>query len=388
MLLLKYDIRGLLNKDIYPELIDYLLKSFLRVVKTKKILIASDFNKRNLIIKNYFLTHYPNLFEDLKSLPSPIFYFYVINKKTPGIMLTASHLPFNYVGLKFVLTDGTNWKPSKLKNFSSKSKFKKTDLKLSFNKELFEIYFQDLKKLFPKGKKFFVSFNTKNSFLKISLPYFRLLNVFQKPEADFFIDSDGDNDRIFIYYRKRKIIPDVIFYFLSLDRNYKKLGVPIYFSKFLEKKLISLGKKFFYIETGHINFKKAYKRYDLDLAFEPSGHFYFFKDLKTEAPYLALVKFLNIWNKDTEDFLINVKIRRFSLKLNKELNLKNLVIYLKNKFSLKSKEFDGFYLFDNKKNIFIHLRKSATENVLRISLEGDNLSNLLKEIKNVTTRNS
>jgi len=381
MLLLKYDVRGIFNREITPEIVDFLIlsfKSFLQKrYKFKKIIISSDLNEKSLIIKNYLLEKF-NFFKNLGSLPTPIFYFFCLKEKLPGIILTASHLPKIYVGLKFFLPDGTSWKPKKIKKIKKISRFAIKKIKKDPGLDYIKNYFQELSKNYSLSKKFKINFALNNDFFKFIFPYFKLLNIYYSSKSNFFINSDNDNDRIYYFFKKRKIPLDIVFYFISLSPNYKKLGVPIYFSKFLEKKLKILNKKIFYIPTGHIYFKTAFKKFKLDLAFEPSGHFYFFKDLKTEAPYLSLPLFLkNFDEKNFLDLLNNLKIKRFSFKIKNE---RKLIYNLKSKFSLKLKKFDGVFLY-NQEN-FIHLRKSATENVWRFSLEGKNLKEIIKEIKN------
>ena len=382
MLLLKYDVRGIFNREISPEVVDYLIIDFKKFLERKykrinKIILSSDLNERSLIIKDYLLKKF-TFFKNLGSLPTPIFYFFCMKEKLPGIILTASHLPKSYVGLKFFLPDGTSWKPKKVKKFKKTSKFEIIKIKKDIGLDYIKNYFEELSKNYSLEKKFRIRFDLRNDFLKFTFPYFKLLNIYHYPKSSFFIKSDNDNDRIYYFYKKIEIPLDIVFYFVSLSEKYEKIGVPIYFSKILEEKLKKLGKKIFYIPTGHIYFKSAFKKYKLDLAFEPSGHFYFFKDLKTEAPYLSLPLFLKNFNrKSFLDMLGNLKIKRLSLKIKNE---KKLIYNLKRKFNLKIKRFDGIFLYSQ--NNFVHLRKSATENIWRLSIEGKNFKEIIEEIKN------
>lgn len=239
-------------------------------------------------------------------------------------------------------------------------------------KLIFENYFENLKKLISPKKKIFVNFDLKNFFLKTSLPYFKKLKIYHSKKSLWKFSSDQDNDRIFIFYKNKKILLDLVFYFLALEKKYQRLGVPIFFSKKLENLLKYKNKKIFYIKTGHINFKNAFKKYNLDLAFEPSGHFYLFKDLKTEAPYLAFAKFLILMQdkKLFDEFLrmkSEINLKRLDIDLKKDLDLEKLALSLKKKFALKLKKFDGFLLYNE--SVFFYLRKSKTENKLRVTIE-------------------
>jgi phosphomannomutase len=141
----------------------------------------------------------------------------------------------------------------------------------------------------------------------------------------------------------------------------------------------------FLIPTGHYFFKKAFRKYKLDLAFEPSGHFYMFKDLKTEGPYLALGLFLHLIT-DLKDLLklnSSLQLYRFdvdapALPVGRDSRaLEKLVSSLQKKFKLKLKKFDGYFLYNQ--DFYLHLRKSKTENKIRVSYEGS--KKYLKEIK-------
>lgn len=245
---------------------------------------------------------------------------------------------------------------------------------LKIYKSLYEDYFKRISFLVKPKRKIFVNFDLSNFFLATSLPYFKKVNIFHQPKSNILIKADNDNDRIYIYYRKKEILPDLIFYNVALEKKYHNLGVPIFFSQELKRNLESQGKKIFLIKTGHFYFKQAYKKYNLDLAFEPSGHFYCFKDLKTEAPYLMMTIFLH---KTDLEKLPLLKVQRISLKTKKDVNLDKIVDELTRYFGCKVKKFDGFFLVWG--GNYLHLRKSKTENKLRISFEGD--KKIFQEIK-------
>ncbi len=118
MIIGEYDIRGILGKELTFDLIEKSILAFIKFLekkeeKNKKILLALDNNPNNLRVKNYLLKKFN--FQFLGHLPTPIFYYQVIKSRTPGIMITASHLPQKYSGLKFLLKDGTAWKLNNLK---------------------------------------------------------------------------------------------------------------------------------------------------------------------------------------------------------------------------------------------------------------------------------
>jgi phosphomannomutase len=386
MLLTEYDIRGIFKKDLTLKIIYSVVQQFFQKLKIKNALLAVDFNKNNWLIKNFLEKNFP--FEFLGILPTPIFYYEVIKRKKPGIMITASHLPLKYSGLKFILENGEPWKPT-LRAKSTQRVTGKITLINADNvrvdqrdkyprRSVLNNYFDHLQKIIKPKKKIYVSFDKKNFFLNSSLSYFQKLKIYHKKNSLIKIKSDFDNDRIFVFVNNRKIYNDLIFYFLAKLPRYQKLGVPIFFSQKLKNELLKIGKKIYFIPTGHYFFKKAFRKYKLDLAFEPSGHFYMFKDLKTEGPYLALGLFLHSID-DLKDLLklnSSLQLYRFDVDADSRA-LEKLVSSLQKKFKLKLKKFDGYFLYNQ--DFYIHLRKSKTENKIRVSYEGS--KKYLKEIK-------
>lgn len=113
MLIFDYDIRGIFPDELNYEIIQKCFEGFLRFVKEEKIILAIDSNKKSILIRDFLLKNFKNLIY-LGKLPTPIFYYEVIKRKTPGIIITASHLPRKYAGIKFLLKDGNSWKPRKI----------------------------------------------------------------------------------------------------------------------------------------------------------------------------------------------------------------------------------------------------------------------------------
>lgn len=388
MLLTGYDLRGIFKKDLTFEIIYQAVLEFIQKTKEKSLLLAVDSNKNNFIIKNFLEKNFQ--FEFLGLLPTPIFYYQVLKRKKPGIMITASHLPKKYSGLKFILANGEPWKPD-LDLRSKKIDLRIKDLRnkkldLEIKKDIYENYFEKLASIIKPKQKIYVSFDQKNFFLNSSLPYFQKLKIFHRSNSPIKVKADLDNDRLFIYIKNKKLHNDLIFYFLALLPKYHNLGVPAFFSQKLRKLLLAKNKKIYFIQTGHYYFKKAFKKYNLDLAFEPSGHFYLFKDLKTEGPYLALGLFLKNYASSDLDKIVNfnqqLNLYRFDIT-HPQQPLESIIPCLKEKFNLKLKMADG-YLLSNK-DFNLHLRESKTENKIRVSFEGE--KKLLPIIKKCLMKN-
>jgi phosphomannomutase len=382
---LNYDIRGYYPKEINENLAKFLTKKFSNFLKKKKfnqVLIAQDLRKSSQLlvnacyeefIKNKIKVSY------LGILPTPLFYHFCLAYKKPGVMITASHLPLSYNGFKFFLPNNKIWIYKKIikktsNNYATIKKIVKKEIK----NELYLDYLEKFKKNIKLKSKhqFFYNPHLKspNKFLFQKIPL-----VFEKislsPTSPFYFDSDYDGDRIFTYYQNKLMMPEQILFLILSIGNYRQVGLPITIHKNIKSFFPQI--KFYLVKTGHLNFKKAYLKYNLDLAVESSYHFYFFKEFKTEAPLMVLFKIFQFQEKFNLNNFIhqnNFPVKRIDTR-NKDL-IKKIINYVKiNKFKLK--KFDDYYFYRNlsKKDFLgINIRQSKTENNLyRIFIESNDL---------------
>lgn len=103
-------IRGISNHDMTPEFalqLGYTFGTF--TGKGKKILIARDTRTSSEMLKNSFvsglLSTGNNVF-DAGIIPIPVVNFSVKGKYDAGVMITSSHNPPEYNGIKFILSNG------------------------------------------------------------------------------------------------------------------------------------------------------------------------------------------------------------------------------------------------------------------------------------------
>jgi phosphomannomutase len=376
---LDYDLRGLYPKELSPQLVKSVVFQFYQKSKdlSREAFLAIDTRESSLKIAHYIKSLLPDYFNYIGILPTPIFYWLVISKNIPGIMVTASHLPKKYNGLKFLFPGGMVWVPEVEKNFK-REKWLSKRLEPLIKKEIYEEYFGLLKKL-SNNENFQISLKKKHPFTKIFRKFFPLINI-QIKKSPFLFDTDLDADRFYLYYRQKRILPDIVFTKIVLNSNYSKVAAPINMSQKLAK-LVRKRAKLIFLPTGHKYFKDAFLKYKIEFAFEPSGHFYFFRDLKTESPFLALRKYLELFDEKDIELQNSLKISRVNFKLKKFIDLeklsKHLIASLKPK---KVKIFDGYLLQD--KDFSCHLRLSRTELKLRVFSEGD-LSKIKKYLDKI-----
>jgi len=398
---IEYDIRGLYKKEINEDLMYFLANKLLNYLKKKKlpleIYLGIDTRKSSPYLASAFTSkflEYPKTKVNyLGILPSPILYYLSIKNKKVGVMITASHLPSHYNGIKFILPSGGSWI---YKNIPQNLKVKKPTVKISYKpiyqKSIFTEYLYEIQKRIAIKEK--INIKILKSEKSVNYQLFQLIPLVFKnikvtkinkiKDDSFHLKSDIDGDRIEIYYNKHLLLPEVLLYIILKLSNYEKVGIPIT----MHKKIFDLFPeiKFYFVKTGHSNFKSAYQKYKLDFGMEPSYHFYFFKDFQTETPLFVLFKVLE-YNEKFKDLKDLGKI--FSLK---RMEIKKKIDFSKIKDNLmkdgfKIKFFDDFYFYKKIENNYlaINFRQSKTEqNVWRIFIEtseAKHLKNLIKKVK-------
>ncbi len=384
---ISYDIRGVYPKEINEGVVSFLAKKFYQFLKRKKIkneiFLGIDFRKSSPNLASAFTNSYLNLpqakIEYLGIIPTPLFYYKCIKEKRAGAMITASHLPLKFNGIKFLLPNGESW-VYRGKIFTEEKNENRIEYKNIILENLYEEYVKDLQKLYRLKNTHYINLDNKNK----SVNYF-LFKVLSKVDkkikikkgSSLKIFSDLDGDRLWITYKNIKFLPEQILYAILKSGFYKKIGIPLHISKKILKIFNNLD--FVFIPTGHSNFKKAFMKYNLDFAFEPTFHYYFFKEIKTESPLLGFLRFLEEIEKyGIEEILRNqFYIKRFEIR--KKINLEKIINFLK-KEGFRLKKFDGFNFskyYNNEEFLVIHFRKSKTEkDVFRFFLEGSSQNNL------------
>ncbi|MEM4089068.1 MAG: phosphoglucosamine mutase [Candidatus Micrarchaeaceae archaeon] len=102
-------IRGIPNKDFYPDFYLHIAIAIGSAINEKSFAIASDGRKtvamlRGAVISGLTSTGHDII--DLGTLPVPALQYYCKVKNVPGIMITASHNPPEYNGIKVFSSDG------------------------------------------------------------------------------------------------------------------------------------------------------------------------------------------------------------------------------------------------------------------------------------------
>lgn len=387
-MLISYDVRGIYPDEINESTVKFFAKKFYNFLKRKKIhpqiFLAIDQRNSSINLASAFCDSYISYgkgsIEYLGILPVPIFYYYCLKNQKAGVMVTASHLPSRFNGLKFFLPNGESWIykgkiPSKIKS----KRVSKVRYKNVVFENIYEEYIFDIKKFYKLKDNHYLNANEKDTFVNYFL--FKSLEKIEKKikiktNSNLKVMSDFDGDRLWVIYKNETILAEQILYAILKLGYYKKIGVPLNISKKILETFKGLN--FVFIPTGHSNFKKAFKKYKLDFAFEPTFHYYFFKEIKTESPLIGFLRFLEYIERFGFEEILKNKfyVKRFEVK--NRLDIERISDLLK-KDGFRVKKFDGFNFtkYNNKDYFVVHIRKSKTEkNVFRLFLEASSESGL------------
>ena len=112
-----FGIRGIVNKDLTSELALKMGMSFATLVKDGAIVVGCDGRTSSEMIKNSFISGVISCgvnVIDVGMVPTPVVMFATKTLKTKGgIMITASHNPPEYNGIKFLEPNGMGLKKEK-----------------------------------------------------------------------------------------------------------------------------------------------------------------------------------------------------------------------------------------------------------------------------------
>jgi phosphomannomutase/phosphoglucomutase len=243
---------------------------------------------------------------------TPLLYFAAKkNKHKSGIMITGSHNPKNYNGVKMVINDNP---------VSGSEIYKLIDKDKPSTKKKGTIVYKDIKKEYIQEVKENVDINNKVKIVIdcgngaagcIAPDLFKsmgcevielfsevdgnfpnhhpdpgkienlndLISQVKESDADLGIAFDGDGDRVGLVTNEGKVIyPDKIMMILSKDILSSNKGTIIFdvkCSNLLPDIISSHGGKPIMSPTGHFHIKNAIKRHNPLLAGEMSGHIFF-----------------------------------------------------------------------------------------------------------------
>jgi len=375
---------------------------------------------------------------DIGLSTTPMFYFAVKYLKADGgAMITASHNPPKYNGIKAVKKEGQNIAKGtggeELKNIvlneeflEAKIKGKEKRVKVLSEYLKFNFKFIDDKKITPLK----IVVDTANAVSSLLIPYFQkkfkkikfyhlfskldgsfpnhdpdplikenlktLTKEVTKRKADFGVAFDGDGDRIiFVDEKGKQIDGDIITALVAKIILEKRKGEKILFdirsSKIVKETIKKFGGKPYISKTGHSFIKPKMLKYNIYFGGEVSGHYYLGENNAFETPLFVLFKVIEEISKEKKSFseilkpfqkYVNSGEINFKIEDRKSA-VKKVENYFK-KIGLKISKLDG--VKGEGKDFWCLVRPSNTEPLLRMVVEAENkkiLKEKVKEIKNV-----
>ncbi len=421
------DIRGVYPKEINEELVYLVARAFVEEFSLQKVVVARDMRLSSEVLESAFIKGVTDAGADVLAvglLDTPGLYYVSGIKKLPGVMITASHSPKNYNGLKLVLpgaiplTEQYGLKQIRRrvkrgvfagskrlgrvvrKDVSSSyvaaqarvlSPKKTTDVRLVVDcgngmsgplitqlltKQSLQagVLFSDLDGRFPnRGSDPTLNKNQK-----------AISGMLRSGGYDFGVALDGDADRIAFFDEKGKFVNSAIVgAIVATELLRKKPGSKIAYtnltSRVYEEEIKRQGGVPIITRVGHAFIKASMRQKDILFGAEHSGH-YFYKDyFYTDSPVLTLAYMLEAYQRvkkaggnfsdliasyqhyeQTEDTIVMVDDQSKALAL--------ALAFLKSLKPKRIRKYDG-YMVDFGE-VWGAIKISVTEPALKMMFEG------------------
>ena len=416
-----YDIRGVYGESLDQDIAYKIGKAFAEFVADDTIIVGHDGRVSNIEMLNAFTSGIKSINKEIiyvGLVPTDIVYSLsgLLNK--PGAIITASHNPKNYNGLKLcnagAIPIGEN---SGLKDIK-----KLADTNIDIYVEEFEIndkyevdeYYEHLKKLVSPesisqklnfgidgGNGVFgavfdslnniYKFNAKSIYLKVDGNFPNhpadpseesnltdLKKLVVDNDLDFGIAFDGDADRgVFIDDLGRVVsgsmMTVLIAKFLSSQNSEFKVVHNVNVSPHALKMMKDNNVELYKSKVGHSNIKKMMRDVDADFGGEHSAHFYYRENFYADSAILTLLTFMKMLSKNEEKISSLIDDYNFppsSGEINFAVDdINKSINKIESIFEGEFDKTDGLSYLDS--NFWFNVRGSNTENKLRINVEAD-----------------
>ena len=439
-----YDIRGIYPEEINEEAAYAIARATVRFLKAEKIIIGRDMRLGSPELQKAAirgaLDEGANVY-DISEVGIELTYFACGSLKMDGgIMITASHNPKEYNGIKLIrekaisLTSGTGleevreltlkspWEKDKkiikkgkiinkivsgeyvafIKKIIDPKKFKPLKVVLDAENGMAGI---NLEKILAGSKIELIKLNFKpdGRFPKHNpnplLPENRveLLAAIKKTHADVGFITDGDGDRVTIFDENGEMIvpcfagplvADII-----LKRKREKSPIAWELRNFWSMQDVAkkYGVKLYYTKVGFPFIKLKMREKGAAFGGENSGHFFFQDFFTSDSGILAILNVIDLLSQ--EPAKLSQIVRKFREKYfvieeqnfeteNAEKIFQKLENHYRNKGG-KISHLDGISV--DFKDWHMNIRASNTEPVIRLNLEAKSQTLLKKKTKEITT---
>ncbi len=411
-----YDIRGIYPEELNEDIAFKVGGATAQFLKAKNLVIGEDARisspALSAKVKEGIVSAGCNVLS-IGQCTTPLFYFSV-NKLNAdgGIMITASHNPAQYNGMKVVGKEAVpissdnglldiqklaesdiiaSETPGQIKDVSAKESYinflagqsKANNLKIVIDASngMAPIVLNDLLKK--------ISFNITPINFNIDGPFPShfpdvsqienlrdLKNKILETKADVGFAFDGDADRLTVMDEKGDKLPAEFVIGLMFKAKSGLFGKPkvAYDLRFSRSIKELIGKNGFPSRIGYSFVRAKMREHDADLGGELSGHFDFKEMNYAESAILAMTRVIEIMAKESKPLseLVKPFVKYFnSGEINIEMqNRERVLENIKNKYANgKKSELDGITV--EYPNWWFNVRSSNTEPVLRLIVEAD-----------------
>jgi phosphomannomutase len=424
-----YDIRGVFNDEINTSDAFKIAKAFSYFVKADEIIIGHDGRISNLEMYSAVAAGVKSTGTNVRYIglvPTDVVYSVSGLLNLPGIVITASHNPKEYTGLKLcnagAIPIGENSGLLEIKKDVLSMVDEEFIPEVSESQSSIEIYFDHIRKLVnPDDISNEISFgidggngaigsiieNLKTQYKLNFMPLYLevdgnfpnhpadpsdennlqdLIKLVTTNNLDFGVAFDGDADRAVFIDNEGNVISGsmmtaFIADYLVAKNNQVKVVHNVNVSPHALDLLTKKGVKLIRTKVGHSNIKAVMREENADFGGEHSAHFYYKENFFADSAILTLLVFLNIISEKNQS--INEMISAYNFPPSSgEINFKvdNIQTSINNIENIFEGEFDyldGLSYFG--KNFWFNIRGSNTEPKLRVNIEAKT-ENLLSEV--------
>ena len=414
-------VRGIFGNDLNLEDIIHYCRNFSRLVKSKKCVVGRDTRPSGEIVTNVAIA---SLLErgisvyDLGISPTPVV-FREARKYGSGLIITSSHNPLEWNGLKFIL-DGRGINESELQYMIKKDKFQRE--KIGTETQVDSDYISEAAKVIgniKKSSKIAIDVGGGAAFqvapqllrklgCKVSVingtpgkstrgpdptndQLSELVQASKKTSIGFAFDLDGD--RLVVVKNGKKQSPDVTLGLGvagALESGYKKFVLSIDTSVSIEKFIKNEGGQVSRSKVGEANVVDLMLKTKSQAGGEGSSagfilpEFNMCRDgLLTSGLIASMVGTKQF--DDINKFMAEYHQVRTKVSVDSKLHKKTLQVLLKK----MKKQSSQIITIDGIKSIidedsWVLVRQSNTEHIIRVSAESNDLSKAKSIEKQVT----
>jgi len=430
-----YDIRGVFGDSLTLEDAYKIGYSFSQFVESETILIGHDGRISNMKMLDAVSSGIKNNGKSILYVglvPTDVVYSLSGLLKLPGVIITASHNPKEYNGLKLcnsgAVPIGEQSGLLDIKNNIKNIDFGEINsFHIEKNNEL-DLYFEHIQNLVSPAKindkiKFGVdggngaigsifdelakiyNFNCDELYMDVdgNFPNHpadpsnkenlqEIIKLVEDNNLDFGVAFDGDADRAVFIDDVGKVVSGSMMtaliadYLSETNDNLKvvyNVNVSPHALSILESKEISL----FRCKVGHSNIKAMMKELDADFGGEHSAHFYYKDNYFADSAILTLLMLMSIVSERAEK--VSSMIDKYNFPPSSgEINftvddVDNSLEKIKSVFTGNFDELDGLSYFDE--NFWFNVRGSNTEPKLRVNIEASSQKILDEVLEKIST---